>query len=214
MNGLHEQVDDSVSSQRLLKKATEDEVIEDEFNIHSTVGLVSALLLSCLASTVSDSKDLKDFAEERDRRWELQDDGVSIFDVYQALIFVSMSCNVLAIMTSIARLIAFQRVAKSNAPEFQEMMAAGRAGWCAGALPVVAMAVGVISYIFVMLIQGYLVMKVRTLQFCIATITVCSFLWGAHESWIFRAKRAVNHPELVNLSCASEYEVLECCESE
>ena len=117
-------------------------------------------------------------------------------------------------MTSIARLIAFQRVAKSNAPEFQEMMAAGRAGWCAGALPVVAMAVGVISYIFVMLIQGYLVMKVRTLQFCIATITVCSFLWGAHESWIFRAKRAVNHPELVNLSCASEYEVLECCESE
>ena len=93
MNGLHEQVDDSVSSQRLLKKATEDEVIEDEFNIHSTVGLVSALLLSCLASTVSDSKDLKDFAEERDRRWELQDDGVSIFDVYQALIFVSMSCS-------------------------------------------------------------------------------------------------------------------------
>ena len=88
MNGL-----DFVNSQTLIKKATQDEVIEDEFNIHSTVGLVSALLLSCLASTVSDSKDLKDFAEERDRRWELQDEGVSIFDVYQALIFVSMSCG-------------------------------------------------------------------------------------------------------------------------
>ena len=93
MNGFHETVDDSVNSQTLIKKAAEDEVIEDEFNIHSTVGLVSALLLSCLASTVSDSKDLKDFAEERDRRWELQDEGVSIFDVYQALIFVSMSCS-------------------------------------------------------------------------------------------------------------------------
>ena len=92
MNGSHEKVDDSVSS-KTLKKAAEDEVIEDEFNIHSTVGLVSALLLSCLASTVSDSKDLKDFAEERDRRWELQDEEVSIFDVYQALIFVSMSCS-------------------------------------------------------------------------------------------------------------------------
>lgn len=143
----------------LMKKVEEDEVIEDEFNIHSTVGLVSALLLSCLASTVSDSKDLKDFAEERDRRWELQDEGVSIFDVYQALIFVSMSCNsvlttvnfatasvtsdhaslcmfvkhrirgnVLAIMTAIARLIAFQRVAKSDAPEFQRIMGEGRVG--------------------------------------------------------------------------------------
>lgn len=158
MNGSHEKVDDSVSS-KTLKKAAEDEVIEDEFNIHSTVGLVSALLLSCLASTVSDSKDLKDFAEERDRRWELQDEGVSIFDVYQALIFVSMSCNsvlttvnfatasvtsdhaslcmfvkhrirgnVLAIMTAIARLIAFQRVAKSDAPEFQRIMGEGRVG--------------------------------------------------------------------------------------
>ena len=91
MPGSEENVEEN--GRTLMKKAEEDEVIEDEFNIHSTVGLVSALLLSCLASTVSDSKDLKDFAEERDRRWELQDDSVSIFDAYQALIFVSMSCG-------------------------------------------------------------------------------------------------------------------------
>ncbi|CAE7303049.1 norB, partial [Symbiodinium microadriaticum] len=221
----------------LMKKVEEDEVIEDEFNIHSTVGLVSALLLSCLASTVSDSKDLKDFAEERDRRWELQDEGVSIFDVYQAMIFVSMSCNsvlttvnfatasvtsdhaslcmfvkhrirgnVLAIMTAIARLIAFQRVAKSDAPEFQRIMGEGRVGWCTGALPVVAMAAGVISYILVMLVQGYLVMHMKTFWFCVATITVCIIFWTSHEVWIIRAKRAVNHPELLKLTYTCECE--------
>eukprot|EP00439_Symbiodinium_sp_Y106_P047330 s209_g6.t1 len=212
MPGSEENVEEN--GRTLMKKAEEDEVIEDEFNIHSTVGLVSALLLSCLASTVSDSKDLKDFAEERDRRWELQDEGVSIFDVYQALIFVCMSCNVLAIMTAIARLIAFQRVAKSDAPEFQRIMGAGRVGWCTGALPVVAMAAGVISYILVMLVQGYLVMHMKTFWFCVATISFCIILWTSHEVWIILAKRAVNHPELLKIPCAdapqdSEYEELD-----
>ena len=73
-----------------LNKAVEDEVIEDEFNIHSTIGVVSALLLSCQASSIKDSKDLrKADAKECEDDW--QSDCLA-FELYVLATFLSMTC--------------------------------------------------------------------------------------------------------------------------
>ena len=85
--------DESETSERtMFRKAVEDQIVEDEFNINSTVGLVSALMLSVLATSLSDSYDLKNYGDPCEQGWYHEgSDCYPKFEMYQLFISFSLT---------------------------------------------------------------------------------------------------------------------------
>lgn len=96
--------------------------------------------------------------------------------------------SVLAIMTAVARLIAFQRIRKRKAVEFAEELRHGWMGSFAEAIPVVAMGMGVLSYIATMIMQASFIVSPASLYWCLAIVCVALVSWGVHEFALQRAK--------------------------
>ncbi|CAE7269864.1 unnamed protein product [Symbiodinium natans] len=175
---------DSEQKVTTTSKDRSDEIMEDEFNINSTVGLVSALLLSCLASNLADSRDLKDLTEYCESICWLRH-----FELYQLVTFFSMTSNVLAIMTAIARLIAFHHILKKDATSFDARLKKdGLKFW--NHTPILAMTLGVISYIASMIVQASFVMGDRAILAGVGMAVFALFgLWLPHEILIQKNRR-------------------------
>lgn len=87
---VSEASDGSVDNSARSRKARVDEIIDDEFNIHSTVGLVSALLLSCLASSLKDARSYE--KQVKDCEAGQQTECIRWAELYKTMIFFSMTC--------------------------------------------------------------------------------------------------------------------------
>ena len=99
-------------------------------------------------------------------------------------------------MTAVARVIAFHRVEKKDAKKFQDQMTKGFPGAVADAVPVTAMALGVISFIVCIWLQASLVMAEKTFHITCVITLLTIVTWILHERTIHLAKRAVDHPTI------------------
>ena len=82
---------DDKEKRETFKKDQVDEIMEDEFNINSTVGLVSALLLSCLSSGLMDAHELKQYEDAENEVWHSA--SFSRYDAYQIAMYVTLACD-------------------------------------------------------------------------------------------------------------------------
>ncbi|CAE7412411.1 unnamed protein product [Symbiodinium natans] len=173
------------------QKDVAQEVNDDEVNINSTVGLVSALIMSCMASGLTDSWEFNQdtrLCEELSGTWCFPK-----FEVYQVCQCLSMICNMVAIMTSIARLLAFQRMDSWHSAELRDEITKGFLGKVCDATPSAAMALGVVFYAAGYLIQASIVMPAGNVGMCIGFLALGVLFWVNNEVIIQRAKKRVRN---------------------
>ena len=112
--------------------------------------------------------------------------------------------NVLAIMTAVARLIAFHRI-KKDAREFQASVSF--TNW----IPVTAMGAGVLSYIAAMVLQSWYLMETRTFHIGLSFVLGAFVLWMCHEGSLIYGKLKVKHHGVEFLQVHLEKQGLQYC---
>ena len=96
-------------------------------------------------------------------------------------------------MTSVSRLMAFHRIQKVHSLKFQKKLDRGKRFKCMDAIPATAMALGVLSYIVSMVLQGWLVTEPWTFRIYMGMILLAAVVWAIHEIALCHAKIQINH---------------------
>eukprot|EP00747_Dinoflagellata_sp_TGD_P075462 gnl/TRDRNA2_/TRDRNA2_158746_c3_seq1.p1 gnl/TRDRNA2_/TRDRNA2_158746_c3~~gnl/TRDRNA2_/TRDRNA2_158746_c3_seq1.p1 ORF type:complete len:226 (+),score=25.12 gnl/TRDRNA2_/TRDRNA2_158746_c3_seq1:35-712(+) len=165
------------------------EASEDAFNVYSTIGVVSALLLSLVVSSGGTTIDLtsvcphcendaKDLANgECVNVWGTCEGSLTATSALQVAFYISGVFCVTSVLTSISTLINYMKIPRAQSCKYRESMAR------LSKIPGSCMAMGIISCSVGFILQSSILLAQPLFFICASVFTVCLVTYLINEAF-------------------------------